>query len=111
MSKRPSLAESMRQAVSAPDPTPVVAPSPAPAVPVAPVASPSASTEPPAGGAGFFAATRVGKKKVTAMLEPRDHKRLRQLALDRDATTESLIAEAISDLFAKYGKPAIGQGS
>jgi predicted transcriptional regulator len=52
----------------------------------------------------------VGKKKVTAPLDPPDHKRLRQLALERDATTEVLLTEAISDLFIKYGKAAIGQG-
>jgi hypothetical protein len=37
-------------------------------------------------------------------LAPVDHKRLRQLALERDATTEALLAEAINDLFTKYGK-------
>jgi hypothetical protein len=62
-------------------------------------------------GPGFYAATRVGKKKVTATLAPTDHKRLRQLALERDATTEALLNEAISDLFAKYGKATIGVGN
>jgi hypothetical protein len=64
---------------------------------------------PPAREHGFYAATRVGKKKVTATLAPADHKRLRQLAIERDATTEALLTEAISDLFAKYGKGAIGE--
>jgi ParB-like chromosome segregation protein Spo0J len=50
----------------------------------------------------FYAATRAGKKKVTATLAPSDHKRLRRLALERDLTTEALLAEAISDLFTKY---------
>ena len=59
---------------------------------------------------GFYAATRVGKKKVTAALPPADHKRLRQLALERDATTEALLTEAIGDLFAKYGVAGAGQG-
>ena len=59
--------------------------------------------------AGFYAATRVGKKKVTATLAPTDHKRLRQLALQEDATTEALLVEAISDLLVKYGKQAIVQ--
>jgi hypothetical protein len=52
----------------------------------------------------------VGKKKVTATLAPADHKRLRQLALEHEVTTEALLAEAISDLFVKYGKAAAGQG-
>jgi hypothetical protein len=99
MNKRPSLAETMRQAASAPEP---VAPSPPPPQPVAP--------EPPAAERRFYAATRAGKKKVTATLAPADHKRLRQLALEQDATTEALMTEAISDLFTKYGKAAIGEG-
>jgi hypothetical protein len=70
-------------------------------------------TLPPSSGrqAGFYAATRAGKKKVTAALAPADHKRLRQLALERDATTEALLIEAIGDLFAKYGQTPIGQGN
>lgn len=99
-SKRPSLAETMRHAVSAPEP--------ALAAPAA--AGQSRSPEPSSSEAGYYAATRQGKKKVTAALEPADHKRLRQLGLERDATNEALLIEAISDLFAKYGKPAIGQG-
>ncbi len=100
-SKRPSLAETMRHAVSAPEP--VFAPPTAAAQPM--------PVEPPNREAGYYAATRQGKKKVTAALEPADHKRLRQLGLERDATNEALLTEAISDLFAKYGKPAIGQGT
>jgi hypothetical protein len=100
MSKRPSLAETMRQAASAPDSAPIAAP------PLQLSPPPLAPRE-----HGFYAATRVGKKKVTATLAPADHKRLRQLALERDATTEALLAEAISDLFAKYGKGAVGQGT
>lgn len=99
MTKRPSLAETMRQAATVPEPVS------APVLPgaVAPVAAASLVFR----EHGFYAATRVGKKKVTATLAPVDHKRLRQLALERDATTEALLSEAISDLFAKYGKEAI----
>jgi hypothetical protein len=107
MSKRPSLAETMRQAVSDPAPSavaPPVAPSPAPA---APAAQDEPLPPPPGHKQGFYAATRAGKKKVTAALRPPDHKRLRQLALERDATTETLLIEAISDLFVKYGKAPI----
>ena len=87
MNKKPSLAESMRSAVQGNEPSPALAPIPA----AAPKAAPSPAT------------TRAGKKKVTAQLAPEDHKRLRRLALDRDVTTEALVAEAINDLFAKYG--------
>jgi hypothetical protein len=103
MSKRPSLAESLRSAATVPQPA--AAPAVTQPAPPAPTARRPAERE-----QGFYAATRVGKKKVTAPLDPPDHKRLRQLALERDATTEVLLAEAISDLFIKYGKAAIGQG-
>ncbi len=97
--KRPSLAESLRQVVTG-DPT-------APPVPVtsSPVVSrPETGTrEPIARPAGFYAATRVGKKKVTVALDPVMHKQLKGLALARDTTTEALLVEAINDLFHKHG--------
>lgn len=95
MSKKMSLAESMRSAVQASEPAPSAPP----------------ATITPKKAVAFHATTRVGKKKVTAPLAPEDHKRLRRLALDRDATTESLLVEAINDLFAKYGVIGGGQGS
>jgi hypothetical protein len=102
MSKRPSLAETMRLATAGPEPVPNPPPLP-PKTTAEPV---PASRE-----TRFYAATRVGKKKVTATLLPAEHKRLRQLALERDVTTEALLNEAIGDLFAKYGKPPVGQGT
>lgn len=100
MSKRPSLAETMRHAVTAPAPT----------MPALNTTRGAVPPRPPGREAGFYAATRQGKKKVTAALDPADHKRLRQLGLERDITNEALLTEAIGDLFAKYGKPTIGQG-
>ena len=95
MSKKPSLAESMRSAVQGGE-TPPSAPAP---------------VEIPKVAVSAAAATRIGKKKVTAQLAPEDHKRLKRLALDRDATTEGLLSEAIDDLFAKYGLSGVGLGS
>ena len=94
MTKKLSLAESMRSAVEGNEllPSPTSAPAPAPIPTVAVKAS---GPQP--------ASTRVGKKKVTAQLMPDDHKRLKRLAVDRDATTEALLDAAINDLFAKYG--------
>jgi len=63
--------------------------------------SPPASEQRPS---GFYAATRAGKKKVTAALDPAVHKRLKGLALEKDTTTEALLIEAINDLMSKYGK-------
>jgi hypothetical protein len=36
------------------------------------------------------------------------HKRLKNLAVERDTTTEALLVEAIADLFKKHGKPTAG---
>ena len=109
MPKKPSLAETMRQAVQGVEPPVPAAIQLAPPPAVAPEAHrPEAA--PPSAGA-FHAATRAGKKKVTAPLSPEDHKRLRRLALDRDATSEELLTEAIHDLFAKYGASGAGQGA
>jgi hypothetical protein len=44
---------------------------------------------------------------VTAALDPVAHKQLKGLAVERDATTEALLTEAINDLFKKHGKPPI----
>jgi hypothetical protein len=68
---------------------------------------PPPAAEEPAKPAGFYAATRAGKKKVTATLAPAAHKQLKGLAVEQDATTEALLTEAINDLFAKYGRSKI----
>ena len=88
MSKRPSLAETMRQAAVQPEPT-------AHAIAHRQTNKPRAVHE-------FHAATRVGKKKVTANLAPPTHKLLKTLAVQRETTTEALLSEAITDLLSKY---------
>ncbi len=112
--KRPSLAESMRQAVQLqeppppePTPAPLSAPDPVPVVGKLAQRTAEPATRPVATqgrGSSFYAATRAGKKKVTANLDPATHKQLKSLALDLDTTTEALLDEAIRDLFAKHGK-------
>ena len=104
MGKRPSLAETMRQVAVSPEPqtaklAPVKLVAAAAPEPGSPSAAPAARP--------YFAATRVGKKKVTAALSPAAHKQLKGLAVDHDTKSEALLAEAIRDLFSKYGKPAI----
>lgn len=99
MGKRPSLAETMRQVATTAAPQ---------VVPLRPetVEEPISAPEKPALASQkpFFAATRAGKKKVTAALVPADHKRLKSLAVDRETTTEALLSEAIADLFVKYSR-------
>lgn len=93
MSKRPSLAETMRQVVQTPPEQPAAAPK-QPRL---------ARTEKPTAAAGrFHAATREGKKKVTGNLPPSTHKLLKTLAVQHDTALEELVLEAIGDLLAKY---------
>jgi hypothetical protein len=96
--KRPSLAEQMQRAAR---------PETSPSTP----AEQRASAPPPANDrdhpAGFYAATRAGKKKLTAAVAPDVHLRFRQLGLEIGKGNEALLIEAISDLFTKYGKPPI----
>jgi hypothetical protein len=110
MAKRPSLAETMRQVATdsqpAPVPVPLRAVPPPEATPESKASRPKAKTEPTATPKAFYAATRAGKKKVTATLSPAAHKQLKGLAVEHETTTEALLAEAITDLFGKYGKPA-----
>jgi hypothetical protein len=93
MSKRPSLAETMRHAVEAqPEPTTE-----------ADLRQPRRTQAEKAPlAARFHAATRKGKKKVTGNLAPSTHKLLKTLAVQRETTTEALLAEAVGDLLVKY---------
>ena len=52
------------------------------------------------------APSRVGKKTVAAHFDPAVSKQLKQIGLERDASTQMLLREAINDLFVKYGKAA-----
>jgi hypothetical protein len=95
--KRPSLAETMQRAArseTSPPPAPA-AERPSPIV--------SERDQP----RRFYAATRAGKKKITATVAPDVHLRFRQLGLEAGKGNETLLTEAISDLFVKYGKPPI----
>lgn len=93
MSKRPSLAESMK-ALERP------APSPPPALRAK--AAPKLAAEGETKRKPYHAATREGLKKVTAALEPAQHKKLKRLSVDQDKSVEDLLREAVQDLFAKY---------
>lgn len=51
--------------------------------------------------------TRVGTKQVAAHFPEDVAWQLRALAVDRKTTVQSLLGEALNDLFAKYGKPEL----
>jgi hypothetical protein len=87
----------MRQVAQSPEPAP---PPASPAVPVTTPGSPEPRVD---RSPGFYAASRAGKKKVTAALTPTLHKQLKVLAVEKDTTTEALLLEAIGDLMVKHG--------
>ncbi len=51
--------------------------------------------------------SRQGKKAISGHFDPAVSKQLKQLALEQDQTVQSLLAEALNDLFEKYGKKPI----
>jgi hypothetical protein len=97
--KRPSLAETMQKVARPEAPRAVRA-----ADEAVPAHRPANDRERPR---GFYAATRAGKKKITAAVAPDVHLRFRQLGLEVGKGNESLLIEAINDLFIKHGKPPI----
>ena len=107
--RRPSsaaiLAERLQQ-VAAADPPPVPTPS-RPAKPPAAERGGAPARGPVERPEGFYAATRAGKKKVTAPLSGEAHRQLKTLAVEQGGTVEGLLVEAINDLFQKHGKPPI----
>lgn len=90
MSKRPSLAESMK-AVSGR--APHVA---------APVAHPTAPIAERLEGKRYYAATRAGMKRLTVVVEPEEHRRVKRLSADTDRSIEDLMREALADLLSKH---------
>ena len=77
-------------------------------------ANPAAETEPaPAKQANFMAGqeaqlpSRAGKRQVAAYFPAPVQKQLKLLMVENDTTVQNLLAEALNDLFAKYGKPEI----
>ena len=91
MSKRPSLAESMK-AVGAQTPPPA-----APIVEATPMPAPDRAED-----KRYHAATRAGMKRVTVVVEPEDHRRVKRLSADTDRSIEDLMREALADLLQKH---------
>lgn len=52
-------------------------------------------------------ASRIGKVAVNAYFPKPVRTQLKLLALERGTTVQRLVAEAVDDLFAKYGFPEI----
>jgi hypothetical protein len=62
-------------------------------------------TAPPADTA--LPPSRQGKRAIAGFFDPAVSRQLRQLGLDRDASIQALLAEALNDLFVKYDRPPI----
>jgi hypothetical protein len=52
-------------------------------------------------------ASREGRQFIAAHVLPEAAKQFKMLAVEKDRTTQSLLIEAINDLFAKYSKSRI----
>ena len=62
-------------------------------------------------GIAYQQPSRVGKKPVTGFFPPDVRKQLKLMTVEQDTTVQALMAEALNDLFAKYGKPEIAPTS
>lgn len=92
--QRKSIAGAIRQAAQGEPATP--APAPKPSEPrVTPAPRP------------YRAATREGMKMIAAPVDPAAHRQLKILAAELGEKSETLIREALRDLFVKHGKPPI----
>jgi hypothetical protein len=91
--KKPSLAAALHEASGrVSQPTPVVE------VDIRTDNAAKAATVPP---------SRTGKRIVSGHFDPVVARQLKQIALDYDTTVQALLAEALNDLFTKYGKAPI----
>jgi hypothetical protein len=59
------------------------------------------------GSAAYQAPSRAGTAPITGHFPKQVRDQLKILAIERDSTLHTLMAEAYNDLFAKYGKPEI----
>jgi len=92
MSKRPSLAASMKAVGAQTSPA---------AAPIVESAAPTLAPD-RAEGKRYHAATRAGMKRVTVVVEPEEHRRVKRLSADTDRSIEDLMREALADLLAKH---------
>lgn len=100
MSKRPSLAASRHD----------VGPKAAlgttvPAAVVSAGEEPEATIVAPRGR--VRAPSRSGLRAVTCYVKPEAHKQLRMLGLEKGASVQDLMTEALNDLFRKHGRTLI----
>jgi len=61
--------------------------------------SPAAQAAP---AKAYFAASRAGKRRVTLIVDPSEHRRLKHLSADTDRSIEDLLREGLEDLLRKH---------
>jgi uncharacterized membrane-anchored protein len=71
-----------------------------PATPIVESAAVSAMDR--AEGKRYHAATRAGMKRLTVVVAPEDHRRVKRLSADTDRSIEDLMREALADLLQKH---------
>lgn len=98
MAKRPSLAESMKAAAKGPAPEPVIE-APAQEAPASAPVAPQAGEQP---ASGYRAKTREGMKRLTVVVAPEEHRRIKRLSADTDRSIEALMREALASLLEKH---------
>lgn len=101
MAKRPSLAESMKAIAREADAEPTQIPKPA-AEPE--VSTPATSQQVGEGvpASGYRAKTREGMKRLTVVVQPEEHRRIKRLSVDTDRSIEDLMREALSALLQRH---------
>lgn len=80
---------------------------PQPKETAAPPSEPAKTASPGPSSTSYTPPSREGKKAVTGHFAPEVSKQLKMLALEEDSTIQSLLAEALNDLFEKRGKSPI----
>jgi hypothetical protein len=68
----------------------------------APVAHPAAPITERTEEKRYYAATRAGMKRLTVVVEPEEHRRVKRLSADTDRSIEGLMREALADLLSKH---------
>ena len=69
--------------------------------------SPTEDPVPDGGRETAVPPSRAGKRQVAAYFPVPVQRQLKLLTIEKDTTVQGLLAEALNDLFAKYGKPEI----
>ena len=63
------------------------------------------------GAATLLAPSRIGQKPITAFFPEEVRIQLKMMAAEQRRSMESMIGEALNDIFAKYGKPELVAGA